>query len=189
MRKYLIFIVIFSFIIWLAISIFNQWRAEIFLYHAQSLNDSITQSLNHPITQSLNHPFSQSLNHLITQSLNHYNTSISLNPSKSEYHYRLAKFYEDRASKKGISIKERIKWFEKEKNELIKAIELEPTNTIHHLMLGWVYYYLFVYDKKIEYKRIAEKEFRLAYNLYPTNRYIEAYVIKYLTRLNSSIAQ
>jgi len=173
MLKYLKFIIIFLIILWLAISVFNQWRAEIFLYRAQSLNDSITQS----------HNYSNS------QSLNHYNTSISLSPSKSENHFRLAKFYEDRASKEGISRKERVKWLEKEKSELIKAIEIEPTNTIHHLTLGWVYYYLFVYDKKIEYKRIAEKEFRLAYRLDSTSRSIEAIVIKYLTRLNSSIAQ
>ena len=165
MLKYLKFIIIFLIILWLTISIFNQWRAEIYSYQTRTLNNSNPQSLNY------------------------YNTSISLSPSKSENHFRLAKFYEDRASKEDLPVKERLKWLEKERNELIKAIELEPTNAIYHLTLGWVYYYLFVYDNKIEYEKTAEKEFRLAYRLDSTSRSIEAIVIKYLTRLKSSITQ
>lgn len=163
--RYLISFIIFVPVIWLAVSIFNEWKAEVYLNHAQSLNPEVSKPLRF------------------------YNTSISLSSENSESYYRLAKYYEERALQKGISRFEKIEWLEKEKEELIKAIELEPTNAGYHLTLGWVYYHLFVYDNKMEYEKNAEREFRLAHKLYPSNLLIEGYVIRYLTRLKTSINQ
>jgi|GEM_PF-2078773 len=168
--KYIIFAVLLLIVSWCSISLVRQWKAEKYSAKAGVLKQYFAGFSIYPARE-------------VSRSLSFYNKSIALYPVKSEYYYNLAKYYEDRSFEQGISEKERARWFQKEKDELIKAIKLEPVNAVYHLTLGWVCYQLFIYEKDLEYKKKAKKEFELASELYPSKIKIQNYVRTYLSLL------
>lgn len=168
--KYIIFAALLLIVSWCGMSLVRQWQAEKYSAKAGVLEKYVTSFSVHPVRE-------------ISRSFSFYNKSVALNPVRSEFYYNLAKYYEDRAFEQGISEKARAGWFQKEKDELIKAIKLEPANAVYHLTLGWVCHQLFIYEEDLGYKKIAKKEFQLASELYPSKTKIQNYVRTYLSLL------
>ena len=94
--------------------------------------------------------------------------AVKVQPSHSFYWFSMGREFQNLSTRSGLPLIEGRRRLEQAREYMERSISLEPTSSLYHFHLGWVYAGLSVCQRPM--KQEAEKAFSRAILLNPTNR-------------------